>query len=245
MRPRSVITVAVAAVAATSLGACASTQEKSAKLKSEAKKVVNAKGLDLTGTNKDVKVLDTTVLHDQYGTAAVVYLENLKPTSIGAVPVAIDVRNAAGKSIFRNNGSGLDTSLVSAPLLEGRKKTVWVNNQITGVGAKKVLVKVGTPKAPTVPAPPPKITLSKIKTDHDSDGIFVTGVIVNHSKILQKRLVITCVAHKGGKIVAAGRGIIDKVPPAPTKKPVRFSIYFIGNPTGAKLGFSAPPVDFR
>ena len=56
----------------------------------------------------------------------------------------------------------------------------------------------------------------------------------------QKRLTIFCVARKGAKVVAAGRGILDVLPPAGAK-PTRFTVFFIGNPKGAKLSFSAPP----
>ena len=44
----------------------------------------------------------------------------------------------------------------------------------------------------------------------------------------------------GPAVVAAGRGILDALPPAGAK-PTRFTIFFIGNPKGAKLSFSAPP----
>ncbi len=238
-------TALAAAAPVLALSACASTQDKSARLKKANKGVLNAKGLSLSESNKNVKILNTTVLHDQYGTAAVVFLKNTTPKAIGNVPLAIDVRNAAGKSIFKNNASGLDNALVAAALLPAGRKAVWVNNQIVGNGGKKVLVKVGEPKVPAVPASVPRIVLSKIKRDHDQDGQFVTGTITNRSKILQKRLTVFCVARKGGKVIAAGRGVIEKLPPAPTKKPIRFSIYFIGNPSGAQLGFSAPPVTFR
>ena len=48
------------------------------------------------------------------------------------------------------------------------------------------------------------------------------------------------VARHGSKIVAAGRGIVDRIPPA-GGKPTPFSVFFIGNPKGAKLSFAAPP----
>jgi hypothetical protein len=45
--------------------------------------------------------------------------------------------------------------------------------------------------------------------------------------------------------VAAGRAVVDKLPPAPTRKPVRFTVYFIGDPAGAQLSFYVPPVVLR
>ena len=49
------------------------------------------------------------------------------------------------------------------------------------------------------------------------------------------------VAIRGGKVVAAGRAIVEKLDPAPTKKPVRFKIYFIGDPKGAALKLTTAP----
>ena len=47
------------------------------------------------------------------------------------------------------------------------------------------------------------------------------------------RAVIRAVG-KGAKVVAAGRGILDVLPPAGAK-PTPFTVFFIGNPKGAKL----------
>ena len=236
------------AVLATGLAACESTQDKSARLAKASKGLLDRKGLSIEGTNRDVKVLDTELLTDRNGSAAVVELKNTTSRGMLDVPVAIDVRGAKGsKSLFRNDAAGLDPALVAAPLLPAGRRVVWINDQIAASGpAKRVLVKVGRPKAPA-PARGalPKITLAKIRTRSDVDGTFASGTIVNHSKVLQKRLTIFCVARRGGKVVAAGRGVVDKLPPGRRRKPVTFRVYFIGKPTGARLGFYAPPVQVR
>jgi hypothetical protein len=233
----------LAALALAAMG-CESTQDKSARRKAEGKGLLEEKGLSIARTNAGVRVLGTAVLHDQYGTAAVVELQNQTPRDMADVPIAIDVRGADGKTLYRNNAGGLDKGLVSLPLLPHGKPVIWINNQVVAATApKEVRVKVGAPKGGTVPATPPQIVLSKVRSDRDTDGPFVSGVIENHSKILQSRLVVYCLARKGGRIVAAGRAVIDKLPPAPTKKPVRFTVYFIGNPTGGRLSFYAPPVE--
>jgi hypothetical protein len=225
------------------LTGCESTQTKSARLKSEGKGLLKEKGLSVARTNAQVKVLDTAVLHDQYGTAAVVELQNETPRDMADVPLAIDVRGANGKTLYRNNAGGLDSGLVSVSLLPHGKRVIWINNQVIAATAPKdVRVKVGAPKVTNLPAKLPEIGIVNVKQDHDADGQFVTGDIENHSKLLQKRLVVYCLARKGSQIVAAGRAVVEKLPPAPTKKPVRFTVYFIGNPTGARLAFYAPPV---
>ena len=227
------------------LAGCETTQEKSARLKREGKGLLEEKGLSVTKTNAGVRVLDTAVLHDQYGTAAVVELQNATPRDMANVPLAIDVRGRDGKTLYRNNAGGLDPGLVSVSLLPHGRRVIWINNQVAAAKpAAGVRVKVGAPKQTGVPPKLPDIVVSKIRQDRDADGKFVTGVIENHSTVLQKRLVVYVLARKGAKVVAAGRGVVEKLPPAPTKKPVRFTAYFIGDPTGGRLAIYAPPVRF-
>lgn len=90
-----------------------------------------------------------------------------------------------------------------------------------------------------VPAQPPTFAISKVTLQSDSGSVFAKGSIVNRSKVAQKRLTIFGVARKGSAVVAAGRGILDILPPAGAK-PTQFTVFFIGNPKGAKLSFSAP-----
>jgi hypothetical protein len=47
------------------------------------------------------------------------------------------------------------------------------------------------------------------------------------------------VAREGGRIVAVGRGVIDRL--KTDGKPVNFHIFFIGDPKGADLTVVAPP----
>ena len=91
-----------------------------------------------------------------------------------------------------------------------------------------------------VPVQLPRFAISGVSLQSDAGSVFAKGTIVNRSKVAQKRLTIFCVARKGDKVVAAGRGILDVLPPAGAK-PSRFTVFFIGNPKGAKLSFSAPP----
>jgi hypothetical protein len=54
--------------------------------------------------------------------------------------------------------------------------------------------------------------------------------------------VISCVARKGDRILAAGRGIVDRLAPAAgAKKPTTFTVFFIGDPKGAAVDCAAPP----
>ncbi|MDX6665884.1 MAG: hypothetical protein QOG68_2090 [Solirubrobacteraceae bacterium] len=239
--------LAATLLAAVVLSACESTQDKAAKVRAAGEQALaGRKGLRITQLNKDVSVTGKTILHDANGTAVVVELVNKGKQDEAQVPIGIELTDAKGKKMFANDAPGLEPALVSMPLLPRDKDSFWVHNQIiaTGVPAK-LAVKVGLPKTTDVPAKPPHITLSDIKLDHDDSGAFVTGQVHNRSSVLQKRVTIFCIAKKGGKIIAAGRGVVDKLPPSPTPKPIRFSVYFIGNPAGGTLHFTVPPVVLR
>jgi hypothetical protein len=71
--------------------------------------------------------------------------------------------------------------------------------------------------------------------------VSAVGKITNHSPILQRKLVLYCIATRGGRIVAAGRGGIERLRP---NKPTRYTVFFIGNPKGAQLIVAAPPTTF-
>jgi hypothetical protein len=231
-------------VAALAVTGCESSQSTSKRLAKEGKTALTEQaGLKVGAENPDIKVTQTAVLKDANGIAAVVALKNTSKRSLTQLPVGITIKDAKGAKIYANDVPGLDASLTSMALVRSGGEAFWVDNQILGNGApRKVDVKVGRAKGP-VPRAIPQIALTKVHFDKDVSGPFVAGIITNHSKVLQRRLTVFCVARRGGKIVAAGRAVVEKLPPAPTPKPIRFTIYFIGNPTGAKLSFSVPPVN--
>ena len=227
-------------VVALALSACQTTQELSAQRAKQAKKLVNQKGLTVGAVNPDVAVGATTIVQDRNGIAAVVELRNTGKAAQAGLPVSIAVTDANGKRLYRNDVAGLEDSLVSMALLAKGEDAFWVNNQVTAVGKPtKVQARVGAAKG-KVPAQVPSFAISGVSLEADSGSVFAKGTIVNRSKVAQKRLTIFAVARKGTKVVAAGRGILD-VLPAAGAKPTRFTVFFIGNPMGAKLSFSAPP----
>jgi hypothetical protein len=228
------------AASAVALSACQTTQELSAERAKNAKKIVNQKGLTVTKANPDVAVGRTAVIQDANGIAAVVELRNKGKGAQAQLPVAISVEDAQGKAVYQNNVAGLEDSLVSMALLDRGQDAFWVNNQITATGKPaKVKATVGMAKG-KLPAKVPILEISGVTLSSDSGSTTAKGKIVNKSTIAQKRVTIFCVARHGSKIVAAGRAIVDQVPPAGAK-PTPFTVFFIGNPKGAKLVFAAPP----
>jgi ribosomal protein S11 len=219
------------------------TPEKSAKAAAKAKNaVLSQKGLKIGAANAQVKVEDSALVQDPNGVAAIVRLKNTGPTQV-TLPIAVTVSDAKGKKLYANDTPGLDPSLTSLAVLKAGESVDWVNNQILVAGkATKVAAEVGRAKGRPAPASLPRITIAGVTHGKDEDGFFATGTLKNESSVSQKRLVVTCVARDGGTVIAAGRAVVEKLDPfATTKKPTKFTVFFIGDPKSAKLDCAAPP----
>lgn len=219
------------------------TQEKSARLAKENKGLLKVdKGLQVGKKNPDVKVIAKAVIQDPTGIAAVVRVKNTGPTQT-AVPVLIDVLGKGGKKLYSNDIPGLDDSLTKIPVLQRGETFTWINNQITATGkARSLRVKIGTGKTAPKGAAGPRTTLTALELGRDADGAYVQGKARNTTMTLQKRLTVFCIAVDGGTVRAAGRSVIDKMPPKTARKPTRFNAFFIGKPGGARVQCTAPPV---
>jgi hypothetical protein len=227
--------------AATLVAGCQSTQSKSAELAKEGSAAVsNEQGLKIGKKSRDVKVSRALVLSDANGGAAVVELRNTGKKTLVNVPIAIDVRKG-GKSVFANDAPGLEQSLVSVAALRPGESLAWVNDQVFATGPK-IAATVGATKRPA-PAKLPEIDVGPPKFGGDpTSGIAVEGRVTNRSKLLQRKLVIYAVARKGGKVVAAGRGQVERLKAGAS---AGYQIFFIGNPEGAQVELAAPPTTFQ
>ncbi len=85
----------------------------------------------------------------------------------------------------------------------------------------------------------PRITVTRPRLEQDPvSGVAAVGFAANRSKVEQRKLVVFAVARKGGRVVAAGRAQINRLKPG---KRARYTIFFIGNPRGARISVEAPP----
>jgi hypothetical protein len=226
------------------LSGCESSQAKSARLEKEgAQQLAGERGLVVRKQNADVKAVATSVLSDENGTAVVVVLRNRAAQPVGHVPVAIDVQGAGGKSVYRNDLPGLDPSLVEATGIPAKGDLEWVNDQVTASGTpKKVEATIGAERG-TAPRELPKLELTQPRLVEDRvTGIEAVGRVTNRSDVEQRRLVVSCVARKGERIVAAGRAIVNRLAPG---KSASFHVFFIGDPRGARMTVVAPPTVFE
>ena len=229
------ILAAVAAFAA--LCGCESTVDAAKKFSASGAAAFKQKGIKVGAVNRDIKILDTTVLEDQNGAAVVIEVRNVGPRPIMGAPIAINVKDARGHSVFRNNDPGLEPALAHLPLLAAGEQFSWINDQVQPNGTpKRVVTKIGSGQSPG--RAPSDLPISQLKLTNDPvSGAELSGKVKNTLSVTQTHLVVFAVAKKGSTIVAAGRGIL---PRALAGKTVPFHVFFIGNPGGAQLSAVAP-----
>lgn len=238
MSASPLLALALAALAVVSLSACESTQSKSARLEEEGSKVLlDASGLKVTEENPDVKVLKATVIPEATEGAVVVEVENTSPRNLVDVPVSLEVFDAKGKRVYKNDAPGLEQALVAIPYIPANGRTTWVNDQILATGTPaKAKVRVGVSPS-TFSGELPEIEVSEPTLE--AGGTIASGDVVNRTGSDQKRLLIYVVARRGGEVVAAGRAAFEHL--KPETKALHYHVYFLGDPNGAELEMSDFP----
>jgi hypothetical protein len=231
------VRTAALALAALALGgclsACESSQEEVAKREAAlaAKRRPRAsRGLSIEHPSTVVKVLAASVLHDPEGAAAVVTVHNTSATALREVPIEIDVKDAAGATVYTNTMPGLALELVSLPLLRAHATSTWVDDQV---------------QSSTAPA---SVTAEAGEGERDGEAIptlAVAGVslnegeaegsLVNRSHTSESEVAVYAVARRGGAIVAAGSSIVALTEAGTS---THFQAPLIGNANGAQLEVS-------
>ncbi len=242
MNACSIAAAALALLGIASLSACQSTKDRSAELEAQGStQLISEEGLEIKRRNPDVKVVSTAVLEGTEGSHAVVVdLHNDSGQNLTEVPILIEVSNGKGKPFYKNDIPGLEPALAAVPYIPAHGDAEWVNDQVLGVGQpKSVKVTVGTGGG-TYSGEIPDIEVSQptLKGDPVS-GVSATGEVVNKTGEDQRRLLIYVVARKGNEVVAAGRGAIEHL--KPERKKLTYTVFFVGDPSGADLKLSEFP----
>jgi hypothetical protein len=227
-----------ALVATVALAGCTTTQDRSAAMSKNAAKAAAEKVFRVGKTNRDVTVEDVVRLEGDGAAAVVVKLDNRTSKPQTLVPIGVDLYDAKRVSIYTNRIDGLDPALNNVPVAPPGV-SYWVNNQVPTVKPARTRVRLGTSRA-AAPSKLPAMKLAKVKLGEDSGVKTARGVVRNLSAVEQRKLTIFAVATKGDRVVAAGRGVVDRLA-AKGGRAQHFNIYFTGDPSGAKLHLFAPP----
>jgi hypothetical protein len=217
---------------------CESTIDQARKISAKGELAFRQQGISVTRADREVRVVSAAVIRDPNGTAVVVVLRNTGREPLVDAPIAIDVTNTAGKSVFRNNAPGLELDLTHVPLLPPGQVVDWVNDQVLPAGTPAhVTASVGAGRR--APTHLPRIQLSGVRLTNDPvSGYAASGQVRNASTMSQVQLVLFATARRAGRIVAAGRAVIPRLAPG---KSTTFHAYFLGNPNDAEISVAAPP----
>jgi hypothetical protein len=234
---RTLLIFSLAGAALVVVSGCESTEDAAKKIAAKGTAAFNQKGIKVGSIDKEIKITQRSVLHDQNGAAVIIDVHYLGKKPIINAPITINVLSRHGASVFKNDAPGIEESLGHLPLLNPGESFAWINDQVQANGTPaKVQARIGSGQAATPKQP--QMHLSGLKLTNDPvSGANATGKIRNASDILQLRLVIFAVARRGSRVVAAGRAIIPRLLPG---KSATFHAYFIGNPAGAQISVSAP-----
>jgi hypothetical protein len=195
------------ALVALAASGCETTQQLSAKIGRRLGQQNAIAGTSATGArNRDVRV-DATALIAGHPAAVAVELTNESATAQANVPVTLDVRDAKGGSVYRNDTKGIEPSLQQIARLPGHATLWWVDDQILSSGVPSaVTVRVGTPTAPAQPAPP--ITVSGASASDAFPGPHVSATLRNASSVAARQVAVYAVTIRGGRAVGAGRALV-------------------------------------
>lgn len=227
----------LALLALASLTACQSTQSRSSELEAEGSKVLlESSGLKVTRANPEVRVVSTTLLTEPEASAVVVEVHNDSGANLVDVPVALDVLDGKGHSVYRNDAPGLEQALVAIPYIPAGGDALWINDQILASGRPaSARVRVGVSsntfsgELPDIEVSPPTVEAGRIASGH----------VVNRTGEDQNRLLLYAVARRGSEIVAAGRGAFEHLKPETKELP--YHVYFVGDPSGARVTITQYP----
>lgn len=241
---RAVVAIAAAIPVGFGLVGCESTQDKAAKVQAENARRMKLAAMPLTIPKVDsrIETKSSVVLKGKAATAVVVTMRNRSSTAIADIPIAVDVLDSKGSKLQTNTTPGADHWLNHVPLIRAGQTVDWVQDQFDPAPtASRAKVKVGVGRKVTRPYPDAKLLRTKWFSDPISGTAF-TGKAKGSAPVMQERVVVYSVGRRGGRVVAAGRGVLEKLAPNGAKT-AGFTIFYTGaDPKSTSLSNLAPPV---
>jgi hypothetical protein len=206
--------VALAAAAvAIALAGCESTEQESAKIaKRLGHETADATVTQIGGANAAVRVDEAQVVHSSSGTAAALELTNTSAAAQADVPIVITVKDASGATVYSNDTVGDSSPSGELALLPAHATVWWVDGSVLASGgtAASVTAQIGKPAVPT-PAQSPLLSAGKLSSGSNFVGPFIQGTALNASSSAQSNVTVYVVAVAGGRVVAAGQGLVPSL----------------------------------
>ena len=206
-------TAPLCALVALAASGCETTQQLSARIGRSLGHQSAIAGTTVTGErNRNVRV-DATALIAGSPAAVAVQLTNESATPQTNILVALDVLDAKGVSVYRNDTSGIEPSLQQLALLPAHATVWWVDDQVLGgAGApSSVTVRVGA--ATSRPRSGPAIAPSGKSASDAFPGPHVSATLRNTSSVAAHALAVYAVTIRSGRAVGAGRALVASLAP--------------------------------
>jgi hypothetical protein len=234
---RALVVVVCGALTVT-LAACESTESESATIEREASKSREAEpgALKLGAVNKEVRVSGATLVSSGGQKAVAVKLTSTAAHDQRQLPVLVEVTAPGGKIAYTNQ-IGVEPALQHISQLRAHSSAWWVDDQVlANQTTRAVRVRVGSGKTQSHDSPQLSATLAHAGGGSKSSSL--SGVLVNHSRVAQKKVPVYVVALRGGKVVAAGRALVASLAGRPGAS-APFKVTLVGSPAGAKIELTA------
>jgi len=240
---RAAAAVAAAGAIALLLGACETTQQRSAAIARQLRHQNAFTAITgLGAANHDVRISRAVLLTAGGQSAVALALTNTSATAQVALPVLVAVLDARGRTIYRNDTRGIEPSLQQLALLGAHQTAWWVDNEVLAGGVPtRVSGELGAATA-AAPTRLPAITTSGVSASNDFPGPHVSVTVTNHSALAQAELPVYAVALHGATVVGAGRAIVASLAPG-ASTPVL--IPMIGSVSAATVALTVPATAVR
>jgi hypothetical protein len=198
--PIASLGVASLVLVAVVVSGCATTQDANKRISVRFDRTLaSRKPLELHGTDRDVRIVRTSVVGGKGGSAIVVVLRNVGPEPVNDLP--IEVGPQGGRAL--NTAANVPYFQSHAPAIGPGAEATWVYVTKQVLGSGEVFARVGSPGSP------PLTTaghISELPTTASGTGASsVQAQITNDTGIPQYDLDVYAVARRGGRYVAAGR----------------------------------------
>ena len=207
----SLRTAAIAAtLAAALLAGCETTQQESAKIaRALGHRRADPGTTTIARSNAEVHVVRAALLA---GSPAAVALELVNDGAFAqsAIPIAIEVRDAAGDVAYRNDTHGIEPSLQQLGLLGAHRTAWWVDNEVLAAGrpaAVSALIGAGAAAAD------PSASAGAAVASDGFPGPHVDVTLRNGGRRALRELAVYAVALRGGRVVGAGRALVASLAP--------------------------------
>ena len=223
---------------------CETTQQQSAKIaRTLGHQSAIAGTTRLGAANRDVRIEQAVLLTAAGQSAVALKLTNTSTRTQTDFPVLIEVLDAKGSAVYRNNTSGIEPSIQQFALLAPHATAWWVDNEVLASGGvpKTATGQLGAATAPA-PGAVPSITTEAVSASDSFPGPHVSVTVRNRSTIAQRQLPVYAVALRGGRVVGAGRGIIASLAPGAG---AQVQVPMVGSVSESTISLTVPPTASR